>query len=139
MSAKNIYHDTVVRALSADGWTITHDPFRLSYGGRNLFVDLGAERMAIAAEKAGEKIAVEISSFVSPSPIRDLEQAVGQYDIYRAVLAVDHPERLLYLAVPGIVYDAVLADQFGQLIIKRLQLRVLIFDEQEEKVLQWIS
>jgi hypothetical protein len=139
LSAKNIYHDTVVRALSADGWTITHDPFRLSYGGRNLFVDLGAERMAIAAEKAGEKIAVEISSFVSPSPIRDLEQAVGQYDIYRAVLAVDHPERLLYLAVPGIVYDAVLADQFGQLIIKRLQLRVLIFDEQEEKVLQWIS
>jgi hypothetical protein len=24
--AKNIYHDAVVDALTADGWTITHDP-----------------------------------------------------------------------------------------------------------------
>jgi hypothetical protein len=29
MSAKNIYHDAVVQALTADGWTITDDPLRL--------------------------------------------------------------------------------------------------------------
>ena len=31
MPAKNIHHDAVVRALTADGWTITHDPLTLSY------------------------------------------------------------------------------------------------------------
>jgi hypothetical protein len=29
MPARNIYHDAVVQALTADGWTITDDPLRL--------------------------------------------------------------------------------------------------------------
>ena len=67
MPARNIHHDQVVRALIADGWTITHDPLTLSFGGRDLFVDLGAERTALAAEKSGRKIAVEIQSFLGAS------------------------------------------------------------------------
>jgi len=66
MPARNIYHDNVVHALSADGWKITDDPLSLSYGGKDLYADLGAERSTIAAEKNGEKIAVEISSFFKP-------------------------------------------------------------------------
>jgi len=98
--AKNIYHDAVVRALTADGWTITHDPLTLSYGGKDLFVDLGAERTAIAAEKRGQRIAVEVQSFLSPAPVRDLQEAVGQFEIYRAILAVTDPDRSIYLALP---------------------------------------
>ena len=49
MPAKNIYHDVVLHALLADGWTITHDPLTISYGGRDLFVDLGAERPAVSS------------------------------------------------------------------------------------------
>ncbi len=79
MPAKDLYHDAVVQALIADGWEITHDPLLLSYGGRNLFVDLGAERITVAAERGEQKIAVEIKSFLSPSPVHDLEEAVGQY------------------------------------------------------------
>ncbi len=41
MPAKNIYHDCVVQALTADGWVVTHDPLTLAYGGKDLFVDLG--------------------------------------------------------------------------------------------------
>src|SRR5437764_4944222 len=100
MPAKNIYHDVVVRALTSDGWTITHDPLTLSFGGKDLFVDLGAEQATLAAEKGGRKIAVEIQSFVGPSPVRDLQEAVGQYEVYRAVLAETEPERAPYLAVP---------------------------------------
>jgi XisH protein len=85
MPAQDIYHDAVVRALTADGWMITHDPLSLSYGGRDLYVDLGAERTTIAAERDGQKIAVEIKSFLGSSPIRDLEEAVGQYEVYRSV------------------------------------------------------
>jgi XisH protein len=137
--AKNIYHDAVVRALTADGWTITNDPLTLSYGGKDLFVDLGAERMTIAAEKSGQRIAVEVQSFLSPSPVRDLQEAVGQFDIYRAVLAETEPGRLLYLAVPRRIHEGLLAEPFGQLIMTRLQLRLLVFDEQQEKVVKWIS
>lgn len=77
MPARNIYHAAVIQALTADGWTITHDPLTISYGGKDLFVDLAAERPAIAAEKEGKRIAVEISSFVNRSPVRDLRKVSG--------------------------------------------------------------
>ena len=138
MPAQDIYHDAVVRALTADGWIITHDPLSLSYGGRDLYVDLGAERTTIAAERDGQKIAVEIKSFLGSSPVRDLEEAVGQYQIYRTVLTEIDPGRVLYLAVPLRVYESLLAERFGQLIRQRLQLRLMVFDEHEERIVAWI-
>ena len=50
--AKDIYHDTVKTALIKDGWTVTDDPLRLKFGGRSVYVDLGAEKL-FAAEKEG--------------------------------------------------------------------------------------
>lgn len=70
MPAKDIYHDVVRTALEKDGWTITADPPTQKIGRRSVLVDLGAEKL-IAAEQAGQKIAVEIKSFLSPSPLRD--------------------------------------------------------------------
>lgn len=139
MPAKNIYHDAVVRALAADGWTVTHDPLTLSFGGRDLFVDLGAEQRTIAAERGGTRIAVEIQSFVGRSAIRDLEEAVGQYDIYRTVLAENEPDRRIYLAIPRHVYEGLFSERFGQLIVERLKLRLLVFDEIREEIVQWIE
>lgn len=139
MPAKNIYHDGVIQALIADGWTITHDPLTLSYGGKDLFVDLGAEREAIAAEKAGQRIAVEIQSFLGASPVRDLQEAVGQYEVYRAVLGKTDPGRVVYLAVPRRVQEGILSEGFGKLIVNSLELRLLIFDEQPPRVVQWIE
>jgi hypothetical protein len=137
--AKNIYHDAVVEALTVDGWTITHDPLTVSYGGRDLFVDLGAERVTLAAEKEGQKIAVEVQSFLNPSPVRDLQEAVGQYEIYRTILEQTEPERRLYLAVPRVVYESLLTERFGQLIVTRLGLRLIVFDDEQQRVTQWIE
>lgn len=82
MPARDIYHSTVRTALIKDGWTVTHDPFRIRLSrGRNLFVDLGAEQM-LAAERETEKIAVEIKSFTRPSEMKDLEDALGQFVLY---------------------------------------------------------
>jgi len=55
-------HDKVKNALIKDGWTITHDPFAIQFEELDLYVDLAAERV-FAAERADEKIAVEIKSF----------------------------------------------------------------------------
>jgi hypothetical protein len=137
--ARNHYHDAVVRALTADGWTITHDPLTLSFGGKDLFVDLGAERAALAAEKQGRRIAVEIQSFLGRSPVRSLEEAVGQYEIYRALLEEQDPSRTLYMAVPDRVYEGLLTERFGQFVVDRLRLRVLVFNEHQQRVLQWIG
>lgn len=62
MPAKDFYHETVKTALERDGWTITHDPYRIMVGRRRGYIDLGAE--IIAAEKGKVKIAVEIKSFL---------------------------------------------------------------------------
>src|SRR5438045_800907 len=86
MPAKDVYHDAVKNALIRDGWTITHDPYTLSYGRRDVYVDLGAEK-PIAAEKDGRKIAVEVKSFIGPSEVHDLEMAIGQYVLYGFVIS----------------------------------------------------
>ncbi len=59
MPARDIHHEVVVQALTADGWIITHDPLRLAYGARDVYVDLAAE-LPIAAERDGQRIAVEV-------------------------------------------------------------------------------
>ena len=82
--AHDLYHDAVKNALIKDGWTITHDPFRMEWGKRDMYVDLGAERL-LAAERAGERIAVEVKSFLGASDIADLEQALGQFILYHDV------------------------------------------------------
>ncbi len=139
MPARNIYHDAVVQALTADGWTITDDPLKLSYGGRDLFVDLGAEMTTFAAERAGQRIAVEVQSFLNASPVRDLQEAVGQYEVYRTVMEQTEPERRLYLAVPAVVYESLLTERFGQLIVTKLGLRLIVFDDERKRVVQWIE
>ena len=55
--AKDIYHQAVRNALIKDGWTITHDPFRLENKEQNMAYesDLGAEKR-FAAEKDLEQI-----------------------------------------------------------------------------------
>jgi XisH protein len=138
MPARDIYHSVVVHALMADGWNITHDPLSLSYGGKDLYIDLGAERVTIAAEREGQKIAVEIKSFLGPSLLHDLEEAVGQYQVYRSVLAEIEPDRQLYLAVAHRVYDGLFTERFGQLLLKSLPLRLLVFDEHQERIIAWI-
>src|SRR4051794_32070929 len=98
MPAKDTFHDACKNALIKDGWTITHDPLRLVWGGKDMYVDLGAERL-LAAEKPGQRIAVEVKSFLGESEIDDLEKAVGQFVLYRAVLAEREPDRQLFIAV----------------------------------------
>ena len=70
MTSLDIYHDLVKAALEAEGWTITHDPYFLSVGGTELYIDLGAEKL-IAAVKQNQKIAVEVKSFTGKSQISD--------------------------------------------------------------------
>jgi hypothetical protein len=80
-----------------------------------------------------------VQSFLNPSPVRDLQEEVGQYEIYRTVLEQTEPEQRLYLAVPDVVYESLLAERFGQLIVAKLGLRLIVFDDEQKRVIQWIE
>jgi hypothetical protein len=137
MPARDIYHAHVKNALIKDGWTITHDPYPLHWGGRDTYIDLGAERI-IAAEKSGEKIAVEIKSFVGESELKDLQQAIGQYILYYYLLDEEGEDRVLYLAVRRKVYKNLFQEPVGQLMLDKVKIRLIVFDPEQEVIDAWI-
>ena len=94
MPARDIHHDSLRRALTKQGWEVTHDPFHMQWGERNFFADLGVEHL-LAATQGGDRIAVEVKTFGGPSVIADLQQAIGQFIIDREVLRRVDPERRL--------------------------------------------
>ncbi|MDZ8223991.1 XisH family protein [Nostoc sp. ChiVER01] len=137
MSAKDAFHTIVKTALQKEGWLITHDPYTLQAGTLELYIDLGAEKV-IAAEKQGQKIAVEIKSFLSPSKITELYAALGQFIIYRIALQKQEANRTLYLAVPSTVYNDFFILPFIQSVIKTNQC-LLIYNIEQEAIDQWQS
>lgn len=100
MPAKDLYHDAVKSALIKEGWVIVADPYRTQYKDVDLYA-LAAER-PIAAERGGQKIVVEIKSFVGRSLMTDFHNAVGQYAVYRSLIEATEPEYQLYLAIDDI-------------------------------------
>jgi hypothetical protein len=138
MPAKDIFHDCCKVALIKDGWNISHDPYNLKVGKKDLFIDLGAEKL-LAADKGTEKIVVEIKSFVSPSEIRDLEVALGQYVLYQNVLMRIEPERTLYLAVRESSYVKLFEQEVGQILLENQVLKLLTFNPETEEITRWID
>jgi len=137
MPARDIYHDVVRNALIKDGWTITHDPLRLKWGVKDMYADLGAEKV-LTAEKAGQKIAVEIQSFVGASEVDDIQKAIGQYCLYHSVMARTEPDRTLYLAIHKEVFVDVFEEPLGQLLREDYHVPLIVFDLQEEVIFKWI-
>lgn len=137
MSAKNIYHDEVRDALTAVGWTLTDDPLRVQFVGRDLLIDLGAEVNTLSAERGVERIAVEIQSFRGASDVRNLQEAIGQFVIYRHVLTTLDPMRRLLMAVDQRVYNDFLSHGFGQAILTAFTVPLIVFDPFSRRVLIW--
>jgi len=137
MPAKDLYHDIVKNALLKDGWTITHDPYMMSVGKKDLFIDLGAEKL-LAAEKGQRKIAVEVKSFVGSSEVQDLRNALGQFVLYRHVLQEKEPDRELFLAVRESVFIEVFQEPIGEILIRKGEIRLIVFDKAKEEIRRWI-
>ena len=137
--AKDLFHNTVKIALQKDGWIITHDPYKLRYGVADVYIDLAAEE-AIAAEKAGRKIAVEVKSFVGGSTISEFHTALGQFLNYRIALEVSNePERVLYLAVPTDTYQFFLRFEPAKTVVERYEVRLIVYNPNQEAIDQWIE
>ncbi|MBD2446934.1 XisH family protein [Nostoc sp. FACHB-152] len=139
MSARDKFHNAVKQGLEKEGWIITHDPLRIEYGEEDkISIDLGAEQL-LGAEKAEQKIAVEVKSFLSDSAIFDFHLALGQFLNYRLVLEETEPERRLYLAVPIEAYDSFFYRDLPKASIKKYQLKLIIYDSRNEVIVKWIN
>ena len=136
--ARDFYHFQAKRAIEKDGWTVTDDPLDLTIGEVELSADLGAERL-IAAERGNEKIAIEIKSFVSQSPVSEFHKAVGQYENYRLSLEELDPLRKIWLAIPDEAWNDFFQRKFIQKAILRYQIEFIIFDPYTEEIIQWIK
>lgn len=137
MPRKDIYHDTVKVALQKAGWTVTREQFPLKIGNKRLSIDLGAERL-ISVERGIKKILVEVKSFVGESEVKDLEQALGQYVLYRQVLNEIGDNRELYLAVTATTFSSVFNIELGQVLLKNEIIKLVVFDDTTEEIIQWI-
>ncbi|MBE9146761.1 XisH family protein [Planktothrix mougeotii] len=138
MPAKDVYHDAVKNALIKDGWTITSDPYKIKYKDAELFADLAVEK-PIVAEQNGRKIVVEIKSFLSPSPMRDFELALGQYILYRNLINLTEPEYQIYLAIKDSIYENFFKRESIQDITQINQLLLIVVDRSKEEILQWLN
>jgi XisH protein len=136
--AKDIYHEAVKNALIKDGWTITADPYKIKYKDAELFADLAVEK-PIVAEQNERKIVVEIKSFLSPSPMRDFEVALGQYTLYRNLIQITAPDYQIYLAIKDGIYENFFKRESIKDITQINQLLLIVVDMEQEKILQWID
>jgi hypothetical protein len=140
--ARDSIHKVVKQAIARDGWEITDDPYVISYGERFLFVDLGAVDTTgtgfIGARQGDTRIAIEIKEFRGQSQIADLEQAIGQYTLYRLLLQQVDPEREVYLSVSEAVYSDIFSEPIGTLVVAELPLKLVVVDLEKKEVSQWI-
>jgi len=133
--AKDRFHNAVKNALEKEGWTITADPYQVSVGDVDFEIDLAAEMLA--AERAGEKIAVEIKSFIGRSNVSEFHTALGQFMNYQFALEEFDPQRKLYLAIPDSVYQSFFQRRFTRSVVERTRINLLVYDEKQELIVQW--
>jgi XisH protein len=137
MPAQDFYHDTVKMALIKDGWTVDEKSLTYLIGKRPAIIDLAAEKLIVAKKKT-QKIAVEVKSFLSPSPMNDLEKALGQFFLYFDIMSEKDPDRILYLAIPQATYNGILSEEVGALLFrKRPELKLIVFDPDIQEITQW--
>ena len=146
MPQRDAIHNIIRQALIKEGWEITDDPYVISYGERFLFIDLAARLDVlngiagrfIGARRGSSRIAVEIKEFRGNSAIADLEQAIGQYVLYRLLLEQVDSERELYLAVADTTFDGIFSEPIGELVMRGLPMKLLIVDIEAQEVKRWI-
>jgi hypothetical protein len=136
--ARDRYHNAVKIALIKDNWAILADPYRIQYRDIDLYADLAAEQ-PFAIEREGQKIVVEIKSFVGRSLMTDFHLALGQYKVYQMLLEQTAPEYDLYMAIDDITYSNFFKRAGIDFLVRSSQIQFFVVNIDEQEILEWIS
>ena len=112
--------------------------YTIEFEDELLYADLAAER-TFAAERGGQKIIVEVKSFVGRSTIQDFKSALGQYILYKQLLDETTSEYKLYLAVSETTYAFDFQRKVIQFMIQRNQIPLIVVNLDREEIIQWIN
>jgi glucose-6-phosphate 1-dehydrogenase len=137
MPAFDQCHEQVVHALEKEGWRIETQHVRLAAGRRRAFVDLRATRQVNGHRQ--QIMLVEVKCFSERNDAsQELYTAIGQYLIYRAMLAEVDDATSLYLSVPDEIFATVF-DSAARRVIQESQIKLVIVSLATERVVQWIE
>lgn len=137
MSRLDYCHPQVVHALENDGWTVNPIPLEIETPERTIHVDIEASRQINGTRQ--RVLMAEVKCFPDrKKTTRELYEAVGQYIIYRAVLAEINMTVPLYLALPVEDYVTIL-DTTARRAIRDNRIKLLIVNLESERVVEWIE
>lgn len=137
--ARDKLHNNVRIALEKEGWKITAEQLRINLGKTSIEIDLMADNMMVA-EREGEKIAVEVKSFLEKSIIHTFHEAMGQYLDYRSALEEVEPERVVFLALPTYVYyHDIFQGWFIQKRLREENAKLIVFNSEHNSIEKWIK
>lgn len=137
MPAKDKYHDVVVNALIKDDWQIVSQQEKIHVENRRIYLDL---RVLKATSNLAVTILIEVKGFEKmASPVDYLEGVVGQYVLYRAIIEeTETNPTTLYLAVPTTAYEGILSERIGKIAVRKLAIKIIVFDPEKAEITQWI-
>ena len=93
----------------------------------------------MSAEKNGEKIAIEIKSFIGLSDLDQFEDALGQFLIYLFALRKIEEDRVLYLGIPRDFYENFFSDPFFVELCLFYKVKILVYNEIKAVINKWIN
>ena len=121
-------HDVVADALKREGWRVEGDSQR-QRNERVVYIDLQAFR-------DDKTTLIEVKCFANLASPDEQYTAVGQYLIYQTFLRLEATLHPLYLAVPITIYE----NRFDDVLLETFRahdIKLLLFDETNERSLQW--
>lgn len=92
----------------------------------------------LVAERANQRIIVEVKSFLNRSLIYDFHQAYGQFGFYLKALRKFHPDRILFLAMPEDIFGEFMDKPYYRDFIRE-EMRLMVFNPIEKIVTAWIN
>ena len=83
-------------------------------------------------------IAVEIKSFIGRSAIQDIENALGQFVVYRIFLRRADPDRHLFVGISHVTFGTVFQSKAIQVLVEELNVSLLVVNIDTEEVILWM-
>jgi len=137
MPAFDVCHNQVVRALQKEGWNVEAEQVTFSLGKRRIFIDIQAVRGVNGNRQ--QMMLIEVKCFSNPKLVNEeLYYAIGQYLVYRAMLAERKSEVALFMSIPELVFNLAF-DLPIRRVIADSQIKLVIVNIESERVVRWIE